>query len=685
MVAGIEKDFPVNPELSSFVLSLIQALLKTGYYTPKHPEAQKARSGLHETLQRLLRGRGEISFVAVAESGRQEVYVGGIGDEPMLLSNFMIRSMAEMFTPKFIEYFEKKNLSSFSIKAGISKAEFEKFIDIMTESPLHEDTGINLRDKLAMDLLKNDILLVSTVFHVDLVGKGRKLPWRVEISLSRLRRDLNMIPMYRNLSEEKRQEIRRMVFEDIMRPLKEPVLIKEMLLNLDLIRRNIMGFEPDELEVNLIGHIDTKALPVILRDLLQNISDVKRSFENVDDVTLLLKLEYLRSITKKVADKFLGQDMCDEDILLGLVRNRVLSVDDIPPAFRQKIKDHLAFDRFMEIPEDFFKEIEEARDPVEVRSRIRVLFGFLPALFRAGRYGEILQIFLMAGAKGIDFKLREEPGLVDRICEAAYGKAAEGSKESQVELLNVLSSLKLLGAYVMISLLDNDSRFVRRQVIEMLPKKDSGMTPFLVEMYDRKSSPHFARNALKVLSSMGASGPDVKRIFSSGLKHPEPHVRKEAVQGMPVVFGKQGEGLLVPLLNDKDPEVRRKVMNSLASLGSSHHELLKVFKDTLTDTPAADESLRAEVVGYLPNIHMPPAKASELEDALLGILKESSLLSIVKKESDHVLSLKKDALAALGFIGSAKSFNIVSKYSSHRNQLLSQAAAESMRRIKERS
>jgi hypothetical protein len=45
----------IKVRLAEFLLALIQAFLRTGYYTPDHPESQKAKVGLYENFQRKLR------------------------------------------------------------------------------------------------------------------------------------------------------------------------------------------------------------------------------------------------------------------------------------------------------------------------------------------------------------------------------------------------------------------------------------------------------------------------------------------------------------------------------------------------------------------------------------------------------------------------------------------------------
>ena len=43
----------IKARLAQFLLALIQAFLRTGYYTPNHPQARTAKVGLYEDFQKL--------------------------------------------------------------------------------------------------------------------------------------------------------------------------------------------------------------------------------------------------------------------------------------------------------------------------------------------------------------------------------------------------------------------------------------------------------------------------------------------------------------------------------------------------------------------------------------------------------------------------------------------------------
>ncbi len=678
------KDIKVNPELSEFILSLMQAFLKTGYYRQDHPEAKKARMGLYDNLKTFLKGRGEISFIAVTEGGNQEVFIGGISDDPIPVSSIMLKSMAEMFIPKFTEYFNRKNLSSFSMKKAISKDEFEKFIDIMTETQLSEAQEIDVREKLSMDLIKNEVLMVSTVFNIDLVGKGRKLPWRVEISISRLKRDLNLIPLYKNISEEKINEIRKMVFEDIIKPLNHPKLIGEMLVNLDLISGDLEGFDSEDFETKIIEHLDKKLLPEVSRELIESISNIRKAFDKLQEVELLVRQGYLKGIARKVIVRLIDYNIVEEDLFKNFVKNKVITTDEVPENIRNKILKHKSLESFLESPDSFFEEINKGIDYKEIKNKLLLLFEFLPSLFEMGRYKEILKIFAVSRKKGIDYEITHEQDFIESISKKVNKRAENANKDEQMELLYVLESLDKTGAFILVDMLDNGSRFIRRSVIELLRKKGPEIIPFVLARFEKKEGWYYLRNALLLLSNFDAVGPEIEDIFKRNLHHPEPNVRKEAVQGIANILGEESQGLLIPLLKDEDADVRKRVISSLGTTRCTSTEFLSFFVDVLKNKTGEDDTTVEQVINTIANIDIPPNKEPSLEDALIDMLKESSILKMVRKKSQISLQLKVGLIGALATLGTAKSLKILNKYTSDKNSRISKAASEAIEKIEKR-
>lgn len=674
------KDIEAFPGLSEFVLSLIQAFLKTGYYRPDHPEAQKARTGLYGSLRTFLEGKREISFISAVEGGTPDVFIGGILDEPVTIRTIMIKGMAEMFIPKFIDYFERKNLSSFSMKSAISEAEFEKFIAIMTESPLF-DRETDVREKLTIDLIKNEVLMVSTIFNVDLVGKGRKLPWRVELSISRLKRDLNLIPLYKSISEERKNEIRKLVFEDIIRPLKSPKLIKELLANLDLISSDLVGLDTDAFETRIVEHLDEKLLPLVSRELLRDIARLESSFGKLKEVELLVRLEYLKRITKRTGMKLLEFGTAEEELFSDFVKYRILTLAEIHESVRSAVASRLSLDRFLASPGTFFEELTEDLSPKDLRAKFELLFGFFPALLAAGRYGEIREIHRLSRERGVPPEMSDHPDLVEHISGEANARAERAGKEETSELLNVLSLIGETGTFALVDMLDNGNRFARRSAIEVLRQKGPEIVPLVLSRIDKKDGWYFLRNAVTLLSSQSTEDPGIEELFKRTLHHPEANVRKEAARGITTVMGERAGNLLVPLLRDENEDVRKRAISSLAAIGCVLPEAVSFFVNVLTNKTGKDDTVLEPVLNALEEAPIPRGKEPQLEDALIDLLRDSSVLGFLRRKSDQDLRVKEAALKALGAFGTSKSVKTLKKYSSDKSTVLGKAASEALERI----
>ena len=86
-----------------------------------------------------------------------------------------------------------------------------------------------------------------------------KLPWRVSIILRRLAKDLKVVPMFRSATAEKMKLIKKQIVEDIIRPLNNLDLLKDLIVNCDIIVDHITHLmEIDELEKLIVSSLPTR-------------------------------------------------------------------------------------------------------------------------------------------------------------------------------------------------------------------------------------------------------------------------------------------------------------------------------------------------------------------------------------------------------------------------------------------
>ena len=189
---GIPEDLPpeeterlhkLQAKLTSFVLYLIQAFLRTGYYTPDHPESKKAKEGLYPLFKELFATEEELSFLVRDEQQGQEIFVEGVLPEAQKLSRMMLKGMGELYVPRFAKYMERKDLVSLTLKSRMGQIEFGRFIDVMSEPSLVDTRRKQDKERFAQSLLSCGIFNISYIFNEDLLTPDREIPWRACVTL----------------------------------------------------------------------------------------------------------------------------------------------------------------------------------------------------------------------------------------------------------------------------------------------------------------------------------------------------------------------------------------------------------------------------------------------------------------------------------------------------------------------
>ena len=663
--------------LGETILALIQAFLKTGYYTSGHPETQRARAGLYDEVRVYLDGHSEITFIIVADGERREIYLAGLRNDPIPLSSLMLKSMAELFIPKFAEYFERKSLASFSLKSAISQREFEAFVDLMTEPPLAADSPEAARDRLTADLVRLDIVMVSTVFNVDLVGMGRKLPWRIKNILSRLKRDLNLLPLYHNLGATRLAEIHRMVLGDIIRPLRNVKLLSELFLNLDLIGFDLAGFEPDQLEGMLLELLPAELKAPVAAELARSMGDLQQSFEQLQDVELLVRKEYLRGTLQRMGRELLAAGRFDADLFGQLVSDGILRVDDLPPELQERLAEGRLREQFAADPQQYLARLA-ALPPEPARQRLLAVREELPELVRSGRLPEVAALCAAAATLQPVVDFAEDEALVSATLAAARQRFA-GNKDEQTALLDLLAGLGPFGCALLAELLDIDNRYVRRGVLERLQRLGPVVLAPVLAVLPRRGGWFYLRNTLLVLTRVAPTAGETMQLLRRSLSHAEANVRREAVQGFTALPAAEAIPLLLPLLKDPSAEVRQRTLAVLGRHGCVHSTMLTTLQ-RIVSGGSAEPLLLEQALKTLALLPLPAAQRPVFAGLLGDLLIERELFGLRHKATDLRPELKVAALAALGLIGGDKVPGLLRRFCSDAQPPVAAAAREALRR-----
>src|SRR4030042_605985 len=166
----VERLQQLQAKLNDFVLHLIQAFLRTGYYTPDHPESKRAKEGLYQQFKNLFEGEDELAFLVREEQERQEVFVEGILPEAQKLSRMMVKGMGELYVPKFAKYLERKDLISLTLKSRMNQMEFTRFVDVMSEPSLVDTQRKQDKERFVQALYSHVFFNISFVFNEELLA-----------------------------------------------------------------------------------------------------------------------------------------------------------------------------------------------------------------------------------------------------------------------------------------------------------------------------------------------------------------------------------------------------------------------------------------------------------------------------------------------------------------------------------
>jgi hypothetical protein len=365
--------------IGDFVISLIQAFLRTGYYLPEHPESRKAKSGLYEKFTRLVSGSGEVSFLLKEEHGLKIISIEGVQPESIRLAALMTKGMSDTYNPRFAQYLERKEIISLSLSSRMDNEEFSRFIDVMSEPSLTDMRGMAAKDTFVASLKEMGVHNLSFVFREDFISMRPGIPWRVGMALSRLRKDLRMAPIFRNLTVVELQQVRKEILHDILRPISNPDLVYAFLMNIDLAATEELSEE--EGEDVLLGSLRDHIIPALAERFMLDITGKKPVSRAVSSPEKISRLVNKISLCLKIQAVPEAKNMLEEMCHSGL-----LPFEELPSEIRDKVLTARLVANFLARRDSNLADFDAIKDPNEYVPRVKALVKIILYLLDKGNY-----------------------------------------------------------------------------------------------------------------------------------------------------------------------------------------------------------------------------------------------------------------------------------------------------------
>ena len=336
--------YEIKAKLAEFLLVLIQAFLRTGYYTADHPESQKAKVGLYEDFQNLFGERNELTFMVREEPGGKNILIEGVVPEVQDLNSLMIAGMAEMYVPRFAKFLEDKDLLSLTLKNAMTRTEFTNFVDLMGEPTFVDTQDKQDKERFSKTLQERKIFNVSYIYNEELLAKERNIHWRSQIALTRLRKDFSMVPLYMDLDAGEMKKVRRQIVQDVFRPFRNAEAIYSVLTNSDLA----------ETEEFLESDIDQEIIGCLSDELLVKVSKVPVAVTSSRGDSEAAQGKMAR-LAKQFASTLSLREIKEKDsILVEYVNHKLISAEHLPKSVQNKIGLERLTKKILEESKSFF-------------------------------------------------------------------------------------------------------------------------------------------------------------------------------------------------------------------------------------------------------------------------------------------------------------------------------------------
>jgi len=683
-------------KVSEFIVSFAQALLRTGYYTSDHPESKKARAGLYTKFRELTLEKSEFTFLTQAKSEKERIIVEGMLPEACDLAALMLAGMAELYDEKLKDFLANKELVSLTLKQKMQRQEFYDFIDVMSQPILTDIHDKNKRDRFILFLQENGIRNISFIFNEDLIRWERNIPWRAWIAISRLKKDISLIPVLRNLDKEDLREVTKEVVSDVLRPLEDPRLAFATLVNSDLIDSKVM--EEDEIEKYIIDSLSDDMLLANVEEFLNSHSRLKKLVDQKDYEEKLSRI--LSGFKGRLKE---SENKKSDELLEKLYKDGLISFDELPPRLKEEIFLKRFLKTFLNDSESVLIRLDQMEDQAQYSSLVKSIAAIMRRLIDIDRLKEFLTILHILDRHAKEGSKRSELAKVvfeqigpSDIPSKLKDKFMSGNKETRLALYPIFLKLESCMTLHLLSVIDEtEDKWVRKNAIELFLRMGPVAGSSLEEALKAgRFKDEVVIDVIKVSITM--DNQDMKEKVTSIVNeyrhHQDPRMRKHALTLLAEVKGLGAEGALLSALSDSNIEVRKTAMKCLGIIKSekAFPAFLEILKKTMESTSSDAEEMETQIYrsfGFMGN-HMTHDDKTP-EGILLKVLEDRAQIGTISRllrRKENTLS--EEAICAicdsLSRIGTMVSESILTELAKNRKKPWGVKAREALEKIQRR-
>ena len=674
----LEERKKVKPS-GEFLMDLTKAMLRSGYYSADHPGSEGAKQGLYEKFQTCLGESRQVEITKQETREKVDILIAGILDEPVNVRTLVGTGMAELFLPKLTEYFKRKALVSFAIKNDITPQHFESLVDIMSDPKADSGQGTKIGQLLSTALAEHGITEISTVFMDDLIMLELNLPWRVEMAIQRLAKDLKMLPMFQSGSDENIRTLKLQIIQDIIRPLRHPEFLKDLVINCYIIAKHVDGIEKEDIEQVIIESFPLDTLLPTSQFIFAELNDLREKHaQDLDNPSLVRRVNGVKRILKWVVSRLVKEDVSGaQSFLEELYLNEILSFEELPPDVQYLVNTLVMTRDAQAHLSAYVRRLLNAETTVDAVVLVKFCRRIFPTLFEDNDWKIALLLTRAADRAGKENEAFKNDSSLSPTPQRFIYKnltqdlvaAYENTETAERKIIDEIAGLLgPQGVEILSKVLSEcEDRQARKFATDALIQQGEMARHWVLKALGNPDQPwYLLRNTLMILRFVGKGEKGIERARHF-LSHEHPRVRDEALHTFLALKAPDAEQIVIAALEDPDDKVQWRATAALSELAPlSETSIARIIEMIKTEIPEEEEAAAQHsrkvcniirTLGTVINIkNIQAVEESLLEIArMINGQKKGILKRLKKSSSPHHTAILSAAISTLGKIGTANS------------------------------
>lgn len=639
-IAIMDNNF--EKQLISFLHTIVKAMGHSDYYVvPGKNFDDLSIEDLYNKLQEILNSCKVLNFYRIEEEHGIDVIIEGVSDNLIKLSSFTNHQLSNLFKP--YHYFKQIKLKGLAFRQNVTETEFKRFIQIFLMLPEFSDnSNLSDHDGLHKRLLQAGVLNISLFFDEEVISQPQKLSLQTMMSLTIINRDFKYIQLQK-YNQQKKADLHNEIIRNILHPIKDDEILKELIINADLIYRETTFDDEKNIERKILNHLTLEQTQNILQIILNDWDKLEDNRKNISDYKAARQIKRFCDISQLLGKEIIKSKEFKKISLIKLLYARdIITFADLPHEMMQQILVEEWTDSFKTMKELWFEEISETKHLSEGDALIRKLIAIIPTLLKKRELAsvfEIISFFKNMIFQGTDADWEKvqfiQSVLQEIVKEEDFFNELKliylTSKDDQrINLNKIFNHFKRESIPVLFDILkETDSKTIQKDILNLLLSFRKVTIPYTRKLIaDRKQPLFIHKNAMIILGEFG----DRRFAYEIEpfLNHEKEKLREIALISLSKIYKQDGIDYYKQALMDKNSSIVLRALILIDSLQIKQLAILKFYGNFLSQ-PSLQIQENYEKLGIqiLKNLGNLPPKLlwngkQTFEELLWNLLEEAN-------------------------------------------------------------